>query len=95
MRKSLFSIGLMALLSACAADGSLTPTAVNTLKSACLIDGVAQPIVVMVGGAVATVAGFGPEAALAAEIDNKAAHPAVQAACSALGGTTTSAAASK
>ena len=90
MRKALISTAALAILaacSACSADGTLTPTAVNTLKAACVIDGVAQPIVVSVGGAVATVAGFGPEAQLAAGIDNQAAHPAVQAACAALGGT--------
>ena len=89
MRKIVFAAAALlasSLLAACAPNGALTPEATNTLKAFCVVDGVAQPIAVAVGGAVATVVGFGPEAALAAGIDNQAAHPAVQAACASLGG---------
>ena len=74
-------------LSACAADGTLTPTATNVLKATCTVDGVAQPIAVTLGTVGATVAGFSPEAALAGGIDSKVVHPAIQGACAGLGGT--------
>gem|GEM_PF-5932118 len=86
MRKFI-ALAALAALSACAADGTLTPHAVNTLKSACVIDGVVQPITVTIGTAAATVAGYGAPAAAAATLDGQAVHPAIQGACAGLNGT--------
>jgi hypothetical protein len=84
MRKLSLLIAVCAtsVLGACSTSSPETQT---VLKAACLVDGVAQPIAVTVGGVVADVAGFGPEAQLAAGIDGRV-HPAIQAACKALGG---------
>lgn len=73
------------VLSACAPDGSLSAGAQTVIKAACIVDGVAQPIAVSVGGALADVTGYGEEAKLAAALDGKV-HTAVQTACANLGG---------
>lgn len=85
MRSAILFAAIVAL-SACAQDGTLSPTAINALKSACVVDGVAQPLVKVVGTSVATAAGYGPEATAAAAIDQPV-HDALQANCAALGGT--------
>ena len=79
------NLSVLLVLAGCAAVAGCTNA---ELQTACVIDGVAQPIVVTVGTVAAGFAGA-DDAALAtqaASADNKA-HAAVQGACGALGGT--------
>ena len=77
----------------CNSDGTLTTKSQNVLNSAaqigCVVDGVAQPLAVVVGGTVATAAGYGPEARLATDLD-AGFHQQIQAGCAAMRGTMTS-----
>lgn len=66
--------------------GALSACSNDQLHTACVIDGVAQPIVVAVGSGLANATGYQDEAADAAKADAKV-HAAVQAACAALHGT--------
>jgi len=56
------------------------------LQTACVIDGVAQPIAVTIGTTVASAAGAAPVATATAAADGQI-HAAVQGACRALNGT--------
>ena len=46
-------LAVIVALSACAADGTLSPQTVNALRSACVIDGVEHPMINMAASAAA------------------------------------------
>lgn len=75
------SLVTLVSLAACTPQGELTPRAKAALTTACLVNGVIQPVAVKV------LAVTTPEAAGALAIDAALVHPAVQAACAAVGGT--------
>ena len=77
MRK--FSI-LLTLVACAAAAGCSAPAQ----QTFCIVDGIAQPIVVTLGTVAAGLAGQGELAGQAAGADNKV-HAAVQGACQAIG----------
>jgi len=83
--KAAMVLGMLAflapLLSACGAGGQLTPQAQAVIGAMCKLDGVAQPIAVTIAPTVL------PQLTPAASIDNALVHPAVVAACNAIGGT--------
>lgn len=68
----------LVLLAACTPEQQ--EKAVTTIKSACLVSGALQPV------AVSVAAASGGDAAKAAAVDAAVVHPAVVAACAALGG---------
>jgi hypothetical protein len=89
MRKFV-AIAAVAALSACTnPDGTLTAKSQNLITSmttvSCVVDGIAQPLAVVIGTPVAVAAGFGPEATLAANIDAPL-HQKIQDGCAALRG---------
>lgn len=67
-------------LTACANDGSLTPQAQRVVGAVCVADALAQPV------AVAVAPSLAPTLAPAAGVDAALVHPAVVAACAAVGG---------
>ena len=86
MRNALFVSVSMLLLAACSAT-----QAQNTLTATqvfCHVDSVAQPVAVTLGAAVTTAVApsTAPAVAGAVAIDNTLVHPAVVAACAAVGG---------
>ncbi len=77
----LLAAGLAAGLSACAADGQLTPAAQRAVTVACAVDAGVQPVAVTLAG------DAGPKVAALASADQQLVHPAVVAACQAVKGT--------
>ena len=71
-------IACLVLLAACTPEQTARTT--ETIKSVCLVSGALQPV------AVSVAAASGGDAAKVAAVDAAVVHPAVVAACAALGG---------
>jgi hypothetical protein len=84
--RHIFAVSLLFSIAAC---GNLTPSEqaqiTQELIVACTVDGMLVPL------ATPVVASLGTNGAVAANVDNLLIHPAVVAACNAIGGTPASA----
>lgn len=81
------SIAILSFLAACSSDPSKQAKVVQVVDAACVIDHVFQPVVVALApAAAAAVPGGEAVAAGAVAVDQTLVHPAVEAACAALGG---------
>ena len=95
MKKLLCAAMAVALSGCMNADGTLTTKSVNVLNSVatvgCVVDGVVQPLAMVVGPAVASANGIDADTVkLAVAVDGPL-HLQIQSGCAALRGTVTAA----
>ena len=85
--KRVLVLGVLAALTACGSNATLTPAAQQAIANLCAQDQALQPIAAPVVAGVATAAApqGAPAVATATALDQSVLHPAVQNACAKVG----------